>query len=60
MAKDKEKVTVEVVMKKTKTCKSCVRFENKDSDVAKSLYLDNLAFEKLGKPDAVNIIVSAG
>lgn len=58
MGKDKKEATVD--MKQTKVCKSCVRFENKESDVAKSLYLDNDAFEKLGKPKKISVIVIPG
>lgn len=49
-----EKVTLKLLDKK----KHSVRFENKKSDVVKSLYLMNEAFERLGEPQAISIKVS--
>ncbi|MBW8002602.1 MAG: hypothetical protein FVQ80_11375 [Planctomycetes bacterium] len=57
---DPKKLTV--TMKKNKTCKSCVRFgtEGKDAeDVGSSFYLQNTAFEKLGKPGEIKLTVEA-
>ncbi len=53
---------VTVTMKKNKTCKSCVRFgaEGKDAEnVGSSFYLQNDAFEKLGKPGSIKLTIEA-
>lgn len=58
MAKDKAGQSV--VMALGKKCKSCVRFEAKGDDgekVAASLYLQNAAFEALGKPESITVTV---
>lgn len=60
MAKDKTAVTVKMVQ--DKTCKSCIRFkgEGKEAEnVGSSFYLQNAAFEKLGKPDSIILTVEA-
>lgn len=50
-----EKVTLKFTEKK----KHSVRFDNKDSDVLKSVYLMNDAFARLGEPRAISIEVSS-
>ncbi len=51
-----------VVLTKDKTCKSCVRFVGKDADskdVTASLYLQNVSYEALGKPNKIKVSVEA-
>lgn len=50
-----EKVILKLLDKK----KHSVRFDNKESDVVKSVYLMNEAFARLGEPQAINVIVSS-
>jgi|GEM_PF-4717591 len=49
------------VLTKTKECKSVVRFDNPDEDfkVIKTLYITNKAYEKLGKPEKIALIIKA-
>lgn len=50
-----EKVTLKLLDKK----KHSVRFDDKESDVVRSLYLMNEAFERLGEPQAISIEISS-
>jgi len=56
------KETPSVVMKQDKVCKSCVRFKA-DGDgaeqVASSLYVQNAAYEKLGKPKSIKVSIES-
>jgi len=56
------KKEVKVTMTQDKVCKSCVRYANSGEEgktVASSLYLQNDAFNALGKPESISIVVSA-
>ena len=55
MLSEKEKVTLKFADKK----KHSVRFDNKKSDVLKSVYLMNEAYVRLGHPQAINIELSS-
>lgn len=58
-----EKKTQKVTLTKNKTCKNCIRYggEGKDAtSVASSLYLQNPAYEALGKPDKIVVTISSG
>ncbi len=58
---DPKKATVK--MKKDKTCKACVRYkgEGKDAEnVGSSFYLQNPAFELLGKPNEIKVTIEPG
>ena len=46
-------------LKLTKKCKSVVRFDNIDEDnkVVDNIYLKNTAFEALGSPNEIEVMV---
>lgn len=48
-----EKVMLKLLDKK----KHSVRFDNKESDVVKSLYLMNDAFKRLKEPNVINVSI---
>jgi len=58
-AKEVTKVAT-TTLKVDKKCKSCVRYRSEDDSdqVTTSLYLQNTAFEVLGKPERITISVS--
>lgn len=56
-----KKVTVK--MKKDKTCKSCQRYKGEGKpaeEVGSSFYLQNPAYEKLGKPSEIKLTIEPG
>jgi len=52
--------SVSTTLVKDKTCKSCIRFVSQASTetVTTSLYLQNAAWEALGKPESVTLTVA--
>lgn len=58
MATDK----VEVQMRTDKKCKSCMRFAAQGqgaSEVCRTIYVQNEAFEKIGSPDVISVTIEA-
>lgn len=58
MATDK----VEVQMRKDKAWKGCMRYAAQGQcalEVCRSIYVQNQAFDKLGKPDVITITIEA-
>ncbi len=58
MATDK----VEVQMRTDKVCKSCMRYKAQGQgalEVCRTIYVQNQAFEKLGKPDVITVTIEA-
>jgi len=58
MATDK----VEVQMRTEKECKSCMRYAAQglaSVEVCKSIYVQNQAFDKLGRPDVITVTIEA-
>lgn len=56
------KKTQTTVLPKYKVHKSCVRFQAEDASkekVTSSCYLQNAAYEALGKPDSIKVSVEA-
>ena len=57
------KVTKSVKMIADKTCKSCIRYKAVNIDegnkVAASIYLQNDAYNELGKPKEITVTVTA-
>ena len=53
--------TVTEVLTKTKECKSVARYDNPDEEfkVIKTLYISNKAYEKLGKPEKIVLVIKA-
>jgi len=63
-SKKDDKFSGEVVrttLVQNKTCKSCVRYGSKNAEdkVTTSIYLQNESFEALGKPEKIEVAVSA-
>ncbi len=53
-----EKETEKVILKLEDRKKHSVRYDRKNSDVLKSVYLMNEAFKRLGEPKAISIVVT--
>ena len=49
------------ILTKTKECKMVVRYDNpaEDFKVIKTLYIHNKAYEKLGKPEKIALVIKA-
>jgi hypothetical protein len=57
---EQEKIVVEMTV--DKKCKSCVRFaaEGKSAaEVSRTLYVQNEALDKLGKPNRIKVTIEA-
>lgn len=59
---EKKNATTEAstTLKKDKQCKSCVRFRSEEPDekVTTSIYIQNSAFEAMGRPEMIKLTVT--
>lgn len=57
MSNERPKLGVELT--KTKVCKHSVRYDNKDSDVVKAIYIMNEGISQLNQPNNIKIAIES-